>query len=517
MNELKHIIINFPAASFAFSKQKSKEYFLIVVGENMPKVELKKALVTFDNTRNAQELTLFFQEKKVLSIGLIKQKAISNFSKELQLIQQKINLNTSHFLVLPSYEDPNIYCPPNDLPVEECFLISPKEFAHFCQEEISTGLAYHLILKVITKEGVLEQIAVHQIGHPNPVFSDKKKDFAAAEILLPHNESANGLENLETALWYLQQQKTEAKKVSVCFDEQVGNPHFELADKHSTAIFFTNLPVSVGPYASQDILARSSEEEVLIFHNSEDISTTDRVAILSDSLQDENWDAVGSHELRINKIEKKIESVRFPLDVTGAKFKLGRDVIFFPTTAIKKAAFLKVGGLSTVRKHGSGSQFYWRAHFLLNIKNVDDFLYIRNKNADSAVIKMAQERLDAQWSLDFHRIQHRNINLADSNLVDEANALQVKLISLGKENRKMILDWQKLQESIDKKSILTNDSKAIFPNESDVIQDRILNYKNIKDLTVTQLKASFSWRIGWAITRGIEILFGWIPFVKKRL
>jgi len=523
MSKTPYKITDFLAGQFDFFKQKSNEYSVLLIGQSISELELKSALKSFKSQRDAKALSHFFEEKNIQSIGLVKKEAVANFSKELALIEQKLNLHEPHFLVLLDYEDPNIHRSPNSLPAEECFLISPNEFAHFCQAKFSTGLAYHLIEKAVARESVLGQIAVHQIGHPKPTLVRDTSGIASAEIIMPHRGNAEDLEDLETALWYLQKQKKPAKKISVCFDEEVTDLHFDLVDKHTETSFFVNLPSGVGPYPSRDVLARATEEKVIMFHDSDDFSTIDRVAVLTDVLKNKKLDVAGSHELRINKIDKKIQAVRFPLDVTEVYKKEERHSIFFPTTAIKKSAYLKAGGLSTIRKHSSDSQFYRRAHFFLNMKNVDEFLYIRSKRANSLTTATAtalgttvRERLVRQWRLDAVRVQDLNIELQNSTLVDEQNIVDIEVISLEKKHRKSILAWQEAQQEIKTRSLSRN-LGSVFPNEKDIISDRLGDYRLAKDPGIKLLKASFSWRIGWAITRVIIALFGWIPYVRKRL
>ena len=241
-------------------------------------------------------------------------------------------------------------------------------------------------------------------------------------------------------------------------------------------------------------------------------------------MKDDNQDAVGSHELRVNKIKKKLEAVRFPLNVVDVKNKQEKHCIFFPTTAIKKPGYLKTGGLSTVRKHSSDNQFYWRAHFFLNIRNVDEFLYIRTKHENSLTTasntylgSTTRERLKLQWRFDFLRVQNQNAGLLESTLIDERNVIDINLVPLKKELREIILKWQNLKALLQKNDPFRNLEAPRFPDEKDIPEDRLLDYKLVKDPGVSQLKKSFSWRIGWAITRTIILLFGWIPYVKKHM
>lgn len=514
-------ILTLPAARFRFLKTISNKYALLLIGSNLSKVSIDKGLRAFDKDKDVTKLAQLFKAEDIRSVGLIKKTSVSIFEQEMPIIQQKVNLKLSHFVVLLDYKDPNIRSSQHNLPSEEAFLISSNEFARFYERDISTGLCYYLMLKVLEEKNRIDQILSHQLGHPNPYIFPLPNQVERAEIIMPHR---GNLEELETALWYLNKQTTTPQKISVCFDEFVTEQHFKIADKHTKARFFVNFPSGVGPYPSRDVLARGTEENMIVFHDSDDVSTTNRIGILTNILKTENIDAVGSHELRVDKIKKRIEAKCYPLDVIGAKNNTDLQCIFFPSTAIKKSAYLKVGGLSTIRKHSSDSQFYWRAHFFLNIKNVDEFLYIRVKQEntlttapETALDTKVRIRLNRQWYFDFARVQNQNVELLESALVDEYNVAEIDVVPLQKEYREMIINWQDLKLSLRDSNPFKHLKKPTFPNENDILESRLLDYREVKDAGVTQLKKSMSWRIGWAITRCIIVLFGWIPFVKKRI
>ena len=514
MDKTNYTLIDFQASSFDFLNQRLRGYSFFLISKNALEITQSK-------NWDSDDLAQFSKENEIVSIGFIKKENLSNFEKELEIIQQKIDLEKTHFTVLLEYKDPNLQQNQATLPAEESFLISPNEFVRFYEKNISTGLCYHFMLKALEIENGLEQIIAHQIGHPNPILFEEKELPKSTEVVMPHQGKTD---DLEAALWYLKKQKIAPTKVSVCFDEAVSERHFEIADEHSEVRFFANYPPRVGPYPSRDVLSRATEEEIIVFHDSDDISTTDRILALTHVLKDENWDAVGSHELRINKIKEQIEAVRFPPNVIERMSNQDRFSIFFPTTAIKKAAYLKSGGLSTVRKHSSDSQFYRRAYFFMNLKNVDEFLYIRVKRENSLTTAKrttlgspVRERLKHQWMNDFVKIQNQNIGLNESTLVDEPNVTNVDLIPLKPANREPILKWQELTRFLQEENPFKHISKPDFPKEADILDNRLLDYKLVKDPSTRILKQSLSWRIGWAITRVIMVLFGWIPYVKKRL
>ncbi len=524
MSNLFHHKVSFSNTYKVFLKPELGNYTYIFIGRDLSMKKIEEELKNNESNGGIGGLNKVFRENRIVSIGLLKAKNVTAFEREIPLLEKKIDFEKSHFAVLLDYELPARYISAENRPSEESFLISPEKFIQFYNADIDTGLCYHLMLESIDHRNEVEQLLVHQIGHPNPTIGELKNRPESAEVIIPHRGKKEDLDDLKSALWYLEKQSTSANKISVCFDEWVTEHHFKLVDENAGVGFFANFPSGVGPYASRDKLARATVEDVIVFHDSDDVSTADRIAIQTNVLKNENLDAIGSHELRVNKIDKKIEAVRFPIDVIGLEKKEEWHSIFFPTTAIKKSAYLKTGGLSTVRRHSSDSQFYWRAHFFLNIQNVDEFLYIRVKREDSlttasstALGSIVRERLRRQWRMDFLKIRNRNISLRESTLLDEYNVADINLISLEEQHRELILSWQEVNEKMIKNSF-TNDFKTPdFPDEKDILEERILDYKLVKEPGVAELKKSFSWRIGWAITRVIKKLFGWLPYVKNRL
>ncbi len=518
MNTTSYKIISFPTTRFAFLKEKVDKYSLIFLGENLSKEEVEEKLKEFDTARNIETLSRFFDRVRIKAVGILKTKDLSDFKNELQLIRKKIDFAKSFFAILVAYKSVHKKQYKYSLP-EEAFLISSAEFIQNYEEDISTGFCYDFILKVLDEKKRVAQILVHQMKHPNPIIPNRSSHPTSTEVVMPH---MGNLDDLKSALYYLKQQKTTPAKISVCFDEAVNDNHFELADEYSGNRFFVNFPARVGPYLSRDILSRGSEEDVIIFHDSDDISTVDRVAVLTETMKNENLDVVGSHELRIDKINKVVETIRFPSVNPDLKKEQIHHSIFFPTTAIKQSAYVKIGGLSTIRRHSSDTQFYLRARFFLNLRTVDEFLYIRVKHEDSLTSLPAtakgspfRARLGEQWRNDYFRIRNRDISLQNSTLIDEYNPIDANVISLEKENRPIILEWQNLNQKIKARNNFRHLTKPKLPDENEMPKGKLKGFSAATDPAIDILKQSISWKIGWRITRIIIFLFGRIPFVKK--
>jgi hypothetical protein len=132
-------------------------------------------------------------------------------------------------------------------------------------------------------------------------------------------------------------------------------------------------------------------------------------------------DVVGCHELRFDELEKKVEAIRFPLDVNEALNCRTGHAQFFPTTLVRSGFFRESGGLSTNRRFGSDYQFLLRAHWLGRVVNADEFLYIRRRRANSLTTSRgtslrspARRILNWRWKSHFIKIKLGQLMLKGS-------------------------------------------------------------------------------------------------------
>ena len=234
MKNAKYNIATLPDLQFGLFNQIPKDYTFFLVGEKLAKEKIKTGL---QDNWDPKDWRRIFEENNVISIGLINEQQYPKLKNELEIIQQKIDLEKSHFVALVQYQKPNLYHSQRSQSSEENFMISPEEFVRFYEKDISTGLCYHFILKAIGKEGSLEQIIAHQIGHPNLPILEDFRQTESVEVVMPHRGDSD---DLEAALWYLEKQKVMPQKISVCFDEFVTEHHFAMADKNQGVRFFVN-------------------------------------------------------------------------------------------------------------------------------------------------------------------------------------------------------------------------------------------------------------------------------------
>jgi hypothetical protein len=109
----------------------------------------------------------------------------------------------------------------------------------------------------------------------------------------------------------------------------------------------------------------------------------DRSCRLARELQLHDVSMVGSHELRLNEFDRLLEMHRFPAEVNFALSHGPDHACLLPTTALYASAYRRSGGFSTAYRMAADTQYIWRSSFSLKIRNVDAFLYLRNKGPGS--------------------------------------------------------------------------------------------------------------------------------------
>jgi hypothetical protein len=232
--------------------------------------------------------------------------------------------------------------------------------------------------------------------------------------------------HLETALSsILACRGADRLRIRVGLDADDIEPYRRLSEKFPVVEFYSAKPTPAGPYVVRTLLIDQSAEPVTMFHDSDDLSCSDRFQELLGSLDDDDDGVglVGSHELRIDEITESLIAVRFPLNVSRA-LALGADhAQLHPSTVIRRAIYQASGGFSTDRDFSNDTQFIQRVYFFTQIRNVDEFLYIRRKHQGAITARpdvglgtVIRLRTEAAWRNDFHRVSAGTLNLDQSSL-----------------------------------------------------------------------------------------------------
>ncbi len=238
--------------------------------------------------------------------------------------------------------------------------------------------------------------------------------------IIPHK---GPLFMLEACLRSVTESRDSADIVSVCFDEDVTDEHRDLAERFPWAEFYSSEPHSNGPYVSRERLVRSSPTPIVLFQDSDDAPTLSRRRVLLSAMLESGADLIGSHELHMNEIWRKVMAVRYPLDASAALAAGDGHTLLLPTSAARRDAINAAGGFSTIRTFNSDLEFVYRAHFILRLRNVDEFLYIRRSRAGSlttvpetGILSPARQAHSAALRNDFERIKRHELSLEDSAL-----------------------------------------------------------------------------------------------------
>lgn len=242
---------------------------------------------------------------------------------------------------------------------------------------------------------------------------------AQVAVLLPHRGPAALLGAALRSVMHVRGRP----HVLVGLDTGAIAPYRRLAARYPEVEFFVSEPAPVGPYAIRHALAERARERLLLFQDSDDISCWERIAILEQALRETGCAMVGSHELRLDEIWRCVRAIRFPLDVSAALRARPHHPMLLPTTLLRRDGYFATGGFSTDRAFAYDTQFVFRASFLLGLRNVDEFLYIRRRRRDSLTTAPetglgtpVRVELLANWTRDFLAVKAGRLALERSSL-----------------------------------------------------------------------------------------------------
>lgn len=294
--------------------------------------------------------------------------------------------------------------------------------AAFAQAETVEEGCYHALRRALSSSGeVADRLTVVQMGAPGPaaVPAPVSGGTVEANLIVPHRGS---LEHLEVCLEYLARQSVRPARTQVCFDEELTPVHERLMERFPGVEYFATDPCHVGPYVARNTLGLDSPEPVVVWHDSDDASCSNRLQVSFAEMERRGLDLVGCHELRVDEIDGRVEAIRFPLSATDALDIGPAHALFHPTSLVRRESFRRAGGFSTAHRFGSDAHFLYRAHFSLRrIENVDAFLYVRRMRPNSLTTgpetrwaSPERERQRAEWRQDFERVRRGDARIEDT-------------------------------------------------------------------------------------------------------
>jgi hypothetical protein len=431
-------------------KSLEQEYFLneFETSHNASVLTISKRELTV-STNNNQPLNNFKDIKELVSnaeeiysVALVNNKLlISKFLEDIDIVLEKIRYN-SHFCYLLEYKLP----PSFGLEAEEnadSFICSQIVFEKF-EHASFNNLCFNISSNILDHKIEVDHLYVIQLGKClNPENSNlgNKPKYSGNDVsvMIPH---IGEIYYLKTCLKYLKKQSVNVKDIHICFDDDSFlnlNMDFE---PNQRIHLWKNSPQYVGPYYPRDFIFKIITSEYLIFQDSDDISTSDRIETLINEInKNHSCGMIGSHSLVVDEIENKIFIFRYPINVNNA-FKLYPNAaVFHPTTIINKKAYNSTGGFTKWRKFASDAEFHLKASLFMQIQNSDNFLYIK-RNRKESLITAHKTHIHSKirkffhqiWQRDFRLIQTGKLELRSSTLCEDE--LEPKIdFSLKKINR----------------------------------------------------------------------------------
>jgi hypothetical protein len=242
-------------------------------------------------------------------------------------------------------------------------------------------------------------------------------------VIMAHRGPA---EFLQSALGGLaaSRPRPDAVRVGLDIDENEVEIYRAMAASFPNVEFYAGSHAPVGPYVIREALASLTPERFVVFHDSDDHSTRDRLHWLDVEMKRGEPALIGSHEIRYDEDDRAVKAVRFPLDVTAALTVEPKHPQLHPTTTVAAADYHRIGGFSTDCIFGSDTQLMLRAYFHMPLRNVDRFLYIRRDRWESLTnapeTGMSNPHRIARnlaWWSDFEAVKAGRLPLENSSLM----------------------------------------------------------------------------------------------------
>ena len=280
-----------------------------------------------------------------------------------------------------------------------------------------SSVCYFLSFSILNSINLTDGFLATTLLTSKPIQFHKFSNNECA-IIISHHGKFN---YLKTCLSYL---KDFHNWIYLGFDNNKVNCRIDaLINKYKNIKYYISNFNKNGPYGIRHELIINSTENLCIFQDSDDVSCADRFNEIISAFMDTSAEFIGSHEIRVDEIEESVKIYRYPLNVNDALNKAPNHCLLFPTSAIKKDSYQKIGGFSNYLRFGLDTQFLLRSHFQLKIRNLDSFLYVRRRRKGSLTThpKTAlgtKIRLDClkQWKRDFVKIKAGKIEVNNSDI-----------------------------------------------------------------------------------------------------
>lgn len=395
-------------------------YNVVLWNENSQQRSCFKNILSFNFEEESYDYLLFlkFENQQLDSIT-----DIDTLISSLGLIH---NQNPTTFVVLTPRKDPPLYSASEDEFVYSfsCKFQIFKRLVNLLNKAtlLYTDLLFELLDHISKKKSEFKGILIKQI----PFEVDKIIPINSYDVIIPHRGNNDYLRNVLAFLNH-----KDGIKIYVGIDQDVTEDLFQFKKKYANVFLYNFTPNPVGPYVIRNRLIDLSDNELVFFQDSDDMSCMDRFSVISDYMKENACQLCGSHELRLDYYDRTARSIRFPIDVSGSLDTGPWHSLLHPASAITRKAFYECGKLSEERIFGNDTKFLLNSFFVLNsIRNVDEFFYIRKRHPgslttspDTMIGSVIRKKLAHDWNSDFERIRIGSLKLEDSSLKNEDSKL----------------------------------------------------------------------------------------------
>lgn len=291
------------------------------------------------------------------------------------------------------------------------------------------NLLFKLLDQTFNGNSNFKKILVKQI----PIKSSQIFFTSKSDLIIPHRGNNKYLDNL---LDFLNQ--LEGINVFAGIDQEITEELLMFKNNYPNALFYNFTPNPVGPYVIRNQLIKQGKSDIIFFQDSDDIPCADRFKRITDHMIRNNCQLCGSHEVNLNYFDQTVRAIRYPKNVMTALDEGPRHSLLHPTSAITRNAFNLCGKLSEERVFGNDTKFLLHSYFTLdNIRNIDEFLYIRRSHPgsltaspDTNIDSPIRLNLLYKWMLDFELIKSGKLNLEDSSLKYEEPGFRFQIKTL---------------------------------------------------------------------------------------
>jgi len=317
-----------------------------------------------------------------------------------------------------------LIAPPRDAPLDDrrsdeelfSFLATPDLAARIDFDTPLETWCYQLMHSVLADVRLGVDVAVVHKDAPTP---RAPKPWSPVDVIIPHRGREQHLRLCVDSVL----RQDAATRIVVGLDQKARCTRLlkDLQAQPSASVYQLD-PSPAGPYVVRHHLGHAAKCAYMLGQDSDDVSVGARLAMLLAASAETGAGIVGSHELCVQEVRRQVLAVRYPLDASAAIDRIGAGhQVLFPATLVRRDVFEAVGGFSTDKIFSLDVNFWLAASLLTEVRNVDEFLYIRRRRAGSLTMRRdignqsrIRRRIRDQRTSEFAAVREGRLALADS-------------------------------------------------------------------------------------------------------